>query len=128
MEEQRHEQKKDIALRIKILHIIFILLVVYFLFHIVVLIFGDDKLEKDFEKLRDNFFLVPQKELAHRGTIYSRNGDVLATSITRTTVRIDFGCDRFRKMGQRSRPQRMRHRGTGSCSSRSAAGYPPQWE
>lgn len=102
MEEQRHEQKKDIALRIKILHIIFILLVVYFLFHIVVLIFGDDKLEKDFEKLRDNFFLVPQKELAHRGTIYSRNGDVLATSITRTTVRIDFGCDRFRKMGQKA--------------------------
>ena len=102
MEEQRHEQKKDIALRIKILHIIFILLVVYFLFHIVVLIFGDDKLEKDFEKLRDNFFLVPQKELAHRGTIYSRNGDVLATSITRTTVRIDFGCDRFRRMGQKA--------------------------
>ena len=99
MEDQRHTIKKDIARRIKILHIIFIGVVAYFLFHIIFLTFFDKELSQDFEKLRDKFILVPQKVLAHRGTIYSRDKEVLATSITRTTVRIDYGCDRFRQMG-----------------------------
>lgn len=99
MDEQRYEVKKDIARRIKLLHFIFIGVVLFFLIYIVVGIFCNRSLSHDFDKLRDNHLLTTQKDLAHRGSICSRNGDVLATSITRTAVRIDFGCDRFRKMG-----------------------------
>ena len=99
MDEQRYELKKDIARRIKFLHIGFICVVAYFLIHIVLFIFCDRELAADFEKLRDGHLLQKQTVLAHRGSILSRNGEVLATSITRTTVRIDFGCDRFCKMG-----------------------------
>ena len=99
MDEQRYELKKDIARRIKFLHIGFICVVAYFLIHIVLFIFCNRELATDFEKLRDGHLLQKQKVLAHRGSIYSRNGDVLATSITRSTVRIDFGCDRFCSMG-----------------------------
>ena len=81
MDEQRYELKRDIARRIKMLHIFFICVVGYFLLHIVVFIFCDRKLAEDFEKLRDNHLLSVQKVEAHRGSIYSRNGDVLATSI-----------------------------------------------
>ena len=99
MDEQRYELKKDIARRIKFLHIGFICVVAYFLIHIVLFIFCNRELANDFEKLRDGHLLSKQKVLAHRGSIYSRNGEVLATSITRSTVRIDFGCDRFCSLG-----------------------------
>ena len=99
MDEQRKPQK-DIARRVKVLHLLFICVVAYFFVHIVVFIFHDEELAQGFEKVH-NSLIDTLKIAAHRGNIYSRDGDLLATSITRTTVRIDFGCERFQKMGEK---------------------------
>ena len=101
MEEQRHKPQKDIARRIKVLHLLFICVVTYFFVHIVVFIFLDKDLAQAFEVER-NKLIDTLKTASHRGDIYSRNGDLLATSITRTTVRIDFACDRFQRMGEKA--------------------------
>lgn len=99
MDGQGYKPQKDIARRIKILHLLFICVVTYFFVHIVVFIFLDKDLSNAF-KIERNRLIDTLKTNAHRGNIYSRNGDLLATSITRTTVRIDFACDRFMKMGE----------------------------
>ena len=99
MDGQGYKPQKDIARRIKILHLLFICVVTYFFVHIVVFIFLDKDLASAF-KIERNRLIDTLKTASHRGNIYSRNGDLLATSITRTTVRIDFACDRFRKMGE----------------------------
>lgn len=99
MDEQRYKIKKDISTRIKILHLLFIGVVAYFLIHTIVFIYLDKDLMRDFEKIRDKQILTSDTIIAHRGTIYSRDKDVLATSITRTAVDIDFGCDRHRSLG-----------------------------
>lgn len=101
MEAQGHKPQKDIARRIKVLHLLFICVVAYFFVHIVLFIFMDRDLSHAFETERHKL-IDTLKTASHRGNIYSRNGDLLATSITRTTVRIDFACDRFRKMGEQA--------------------------
>lgn len=99
MDEQRYKLKKDIARRIKVLHLSFTVVVFVFLFYIVFGIMLNGKVAEDFEKVRDSTILKVEAVPAHRGSIYSRNGEELATSITRRTIRIDFGCDKFRRMG-----------------------------
>ena len=99
MDEQRYKLKKDIARRIKALHLIFICVVAYFLVHAIVFIFLDKDMKRDFNRLRKDFLLDSMEITAHRGTIYSRKNEVLATSISRTSVHIDFACDKFKTMG-----------------------------
>ena len=105
MDEQRHKVKKDIARRIKVLHLIFIGVLAYFLIHIIVFIFMDKDMARAFEKMRNEYILDTTEVVAHRGSIYARNGEVLATSIRRVKVEIDFACDRFRKMGAKAYQQ-----------------------
>ena len=100
MNEQRYKIKKDITRRIKILHLFFVGVVTYFLVHAVVFILLDKDLAKDFDYMRKHILLDTVELRAHRGTIYSRNNEVLAASITRTSVFIDFACEKFSKMGR----------------------------
>ena len=102
MDEQRYKLKKDIARRIKALHLIFIGVVAYFLVHAIVFIFLDNDMKQDFNKLRKGFLLDSMEITAQRGTIYARNNEVLATSISRTRVHIDFACDRSSQSAEES--------------------------
>ncbi len=98
MDEQRYKLKKEISTRIKVLHFIFIGVVAYFLIHTIIFIYPDREMAIKFDSIRNKDLLVKDTLLAHRGTIYSRNKEVLATSVTRTSLSIDFACEKFRKM------------------------------
>lgn len=95
MDEQRYKIKRDIARRIKALHIVFTLLAACFLVHIILFVFCSPKVANGFEELRDSIIIYDKVVQAHRGNIYDRNGKTLATSITQTTLTIDFGSERF---------------------------------
>ncbi len=96
--QEPNEAKRAIAKRIWALYALFIALFFFFIVKSCSII-RDEQLAADFSKLRNTFIFNKQKVLAHRGNIYSRNGDVLATSITRTSVYVDFGCEQFQKLG-----------------------------
>ena len=95
MEEQRYRLKKDIARRIKILHLTFTGVVIFFLLYIILFIFCNGEVSRGFEEVRNRSILSTEVIPAHRGSIYSRHGEPLATSITRKTLLIDFGSERF---------------------------------
>ena len=95
MDEQRYKLKKDIARRIKILHLTFTGIVVFFLFYILVFVMFNGEVSRGFDEMYNASILSTEVVPAHRGSIYSRNGEVLATSITRKTLLIDFGSQRF---------------------------------
>lgn len=94
MDEQRYKLKKDIARRIKILHLTFTGVVVGFLVYIIVFVMLNREVSRGFEEVNKT---IVRTEIvkAQRGSIYSRNGEPLATSITRKTLLIDFGSERF---------------------------------
>lgn len=95
-EDQVYKLKKSITRRIKVMHIIFICTVIYFLIHIIFGIFCDSTLRKD-AKAFESKVLSRQSLSPRRGTIYARNGEPLAVSITRSKLIIDFGNDRFKR-------------------------------
>ena len=95
MDEQRYKLKKDIARRIKILHLTFTGVVVGFLVYIVLCVLFNNEVSKGFEEVRNESILSKEVVKAHRGSIYSRNREPLAISITRKTLLIDFGSQRF---------------------------------
>ena len=98
MEDKKYTLKKDIIRRIKILHIFFTLVVIIFLVYIIVAILLNPRVKAGFKDVcYDRTFGIIKKERvdARRGSIYSRNGEPLATSITRRTMIIDFGNERF---------------------------------
>ena len=99
MDEQRYKLKKDIARRIKILHLTFTGIVVLFLGYIIFFVLFNGEVAKGFQEVRAQSILKSEKIPAHRGSIYSRNKEPLAISITRKTLRLDYKCEKIRKMG-----------------------------
>lgn len=97
MDEQRYILKKDIARRIKILHLTFTGVVVSFLLYIIFGVMYNGEVSSGFEEVSTSI-LDTVVVKAHRGSIYSRDGRPLATSITRKTLRLDYRCDRIRSM------------------------------
>lgn len=95
MDEQRYKLKKDIARRIKILHLTFTGVVAFFLVYIIVCVMFNNEVSRGFEEVRNASILSTEVVPAHRGSIYSRNGEPLAVSITRKTLLLDFGSERF---------------------------------
>lgn len=100
MEEQRYKLKKDIAIRIKALHLIFTVVVVVFLVFILARILFNEDVKKGFEDVKQTIIKSEMIEPL-RGSIYSRGGKPLAKSIKRLTLLIDFGNERFLKMSEK---------------------------
>lgn len=98
MNEQRYRVKRDIARRIKVLHLLFTGVVVYFLIHIVLFILLNKEVKDGFHEVRNKTILTTERVRAHRGDILSRDGRQLAVSITRRALRMDFGNPRFAAM------------------------------
>ena len=72
----------------------FTAVVLWFLLVMVSLQLSSDVAEK-FEKLRKAKIVKTAVTRAHRGTIYSRDNEPLATSITRVTLYLDYGSEIF---------------------------------
>lgn len=94
-EDQIYKLKKEDTRRIKFMHLFFIGVVIFFLFYIIFGIVFNKTIEQDAATLRESMIHYKHTVLAHRGSIYDRNGEPLATSITSTLLEIDFGNERF---------------------------------
>lgn len=93
--DQRYKLKKEDTRRIKFMHLFFMCVVLFFLFYIIFGIIFNSTIEQDAATLRESMIHYKQTVLAHRGSIYARNGEPLASSITRTSLDINFGNERF---------------------------------
>lgn len=86
--------KEDILLRVRVLYLLFFIVGLVIATRLVCVQFFSRDTRVNAKKLEQKIF--SQKEvLAHRGTIFARTGEPLATSIFRYTVRFDFGCEGF---------------------------------
>ena len=70
MDEQRYKLKKDIARRIKILHLTFTGVVIGFLVYIVLCVLFNNEVSKGFEEVRNESILSKEVVKAHRGSIF----------------------------------------------------------
>ena len=94
MEEQKHIIKANISKRIQAFYTGFT--VVAIIFFVAMCFIGfSPSVKKGFNDVYSNHIIDTVVVRASRGTIYSRDKQPLATSITRKSLQIDFGSERF---------------------------------
>lgn len=94
MAKEPKKIKEDILLRVRVLYLLFFIVGFVIAARLICVQFLSHDTRVNAEKLDRKIF--SQKEvLAHRGTIFSRTGEPLATSIFRYTVLFDFGSEGF---------------------------------
>ena len=94
MEREPKKIKDDILVRVRGLYLLFIFAGVLIAVRLICVQFFSRDTNVNSDKLEERIF-SEQEVLAHRGTIFARNGEPLATSIFRYTVSFDFGCEGF---------------------------------
>ena len=91
--------KDDILFRVRMLYLGFILVGIVIAVRLICVQYFSVDTRVNAQKLEKIIF-SKKEVLAHRGTIFSRTGEPVATSIFRYTVMFDFGCEGFDKEQQ----------------------------
>ena len=91
--------KDDILFRVRMLYLGFILVGIGIAVRLICVQYFSVDTRVNAEKLEKIIF-SKKEVLAHRGTIFARTGEPVATSIFRYTVMFDFGCEGFDKEQQ----------------------------
>ncbi len=94
MPKEPKKIKEDILLRVRVLYLLFFVVGFVIAARLICVQFLSHDTRVNAEKL-DRKIFSKKEVLAHRGTIFSRTGEPLATSIFRYTVLFDFGCEGF---------------------------------
>lgn len=97
MNNEKKRLKGSIALRIKLCYVFFTVAVIFFAGKMSWIQLNKDiGLHLDTMKMKYIVKMEPVK--AHKGSIYSRNGEIMAISITKKDMLVDFGSARFDNM------------------------------
>ena len=94
MAKEPKKIKDDILLRVRVLYSLFFIVGIIIAVRLVCVQFFSKDTRVNAQKLERKIF-SRNEVLAHRGTIFARDGVPLATSIFRYTIRFDFGCEGF---------------------------------
>lgn len=86
--------KGDILLRVKVLYYLFFALGLLILTRLVWIQFFSEEIAQNSSRIEEKIFREVDV-MAHRGNIYARNGEPLATSIFRYRVRFDMAAEGF---------------------------------
>ena len=94
MEENKKRMQREILGRLKWVYISFILIIICIVYKLIVIQFCDSEIARASKRIHQN--IIRRDTLyAHRGSILSRDGKPLATSIFRRSIVFDFGSEGF---------------------------------
>ena len=94
MEEQKRRMQREIMSRLKVIYVIFIIIIVLIVGKLIIIQFADADIARLSQRIHRN--IIQRDTLyAHRGSILSRDGKPLATSIFRRSIIFDFGSEGF---------------------------------
>ena len=94
MEENKKRMQREILGRLKWVYISFILIIICIVYKLIVIQFCDGEIARASKRIHQN--IIRRDTLyAHRGSILSRDGKPLATSIFRRSIVFDFGSEGF---------------------------------
>ena len=102
MNEDKKALKSGIAKRARRVYWVFVAIALFFLFRMVYIQLNP-QIGRHLDTVMDERIIKPSVVKPHRGTIYSRNGKMLATTVTMKEILFDFSSE---AMGKRDRFRR----------------------